>query len=560
MRGLKIGLAIVAGTILLLSVIFYIEVRIAEPDVRGLSDLSGVEVEQTGDRSYRFGRNLLQRNDKGMWEMYLEGGAYERGRAFGAMAQELMGQKEEAFIGEIKNRVPSDSYLNFLKVLVGWVNRDLDEYVPEEHLLEIYGSSQFMADEYDFVAPKFHRALSYHAAHDIGHALQNMNLVGCTSFASWGSKSENNNLLIGRNFDFYFGEEFARDKIVAFYKPEKGYKFMSVTWAGFSGVVSGMNEKGLTVTLNSAKSGIPTKGKTPVSLIAREILQYASTIQEAYAIAESSESFVAETFLIGSKADGKAGLIEKSPDKTALYLSADDEMVVTNHFQSKELLNDPLNQEYMREEVSTYRYKRVEQLMDSLAPLNPAAVASILRDKEGLDNKDIGLGNEKAVNQLIAHHSVIFSPEELVVWVSCAPYSLGDYLAYDLTEIFAEKESEEPFFLGYSDALSIPSDPFLNSPAYQQYELFAKTRDRIQHHLFAGKGNPLTEAEVLAFEKSNANSFLPYYYLGDYFKNREEWEKAKKYFQSGLEKEVARNSERKHMEEGLRASIEKGKE
>ena len=132
------------------------------------------------------GNNVLKKNDKGLWEMYLEGKPYERGVAFGTLGQKLMGQKEEAFIGEIKNRVPSDTYLNFLKYVVGWVNRDLDEYVPHDQLLEIYGSSADMPDKFDFIAPKFHRALSYHAAHDIGHALQNMNLVGCTSFATWG--------------------------------------------------------------------------------------------------------------------------------------------------------------------------------------------------------------------------------------------------------------------------------------------------------------------------------------------------------------------------------------
>src|SRR5690606_38919936 len=98
---------------------------------------------------------------------------------------------------------------------------------------------------------------------------------------------------------------------------------------------SDMNEQGLSVTLNSAKSKMPTKGKTPVSIIGREILQYAANIDEAYAIASSYDSFVAETFLIGSKADGKVGLIEKTPEETALYLPDAEQMVITNHFQSE---------------------------------------------------------------------------------------------------------------------------------------------------------------------------------------------------------------------------------
>src|SRR5690606_17762586 len=270
---------------------------------------------------------------------------------------------------EIENRIPSSWYLNILKYFVGWFNRDLDDYILQPFKAEIYGLSHYMADEFDYIGPKYQRALSYHAAHDIGHALQNMNLVGCTSFAVKDSTVESGKLMLGRNFDFYFGGEFAKDQIVAFYRPDAGYQFMSVTWAGFSGVVSGMNEKGLTITLNSAKSAIPTKGSTPVSIIAREVLQYAANIQEAYAIIKSRPSFVAETFLVGSAADKKAALIEKSPNQTAILYQTQKPLVATNHFQSDELAETPLNLEYMAEGVSTYRQKRVEQLIDSLKPL-----------------------------------------------------------------------------------------------------------------------------------------------------------------------------------------------
>ena len=54
--------------------------------------------------------------------------------------------------------------------------------------------------------------------------------------------------------------------------------------------------------------------------------------------------------------------------------------------------------------------------------MNPLKVANILRNKEGLQNIDIGYGNEKALNQLLAHHGIIFKKK--LLWLFCGVYAV----------------------------------------------------------------------------------------------------------------------------------------
>ena len=63
------------------------------------------------------------------------------------------------------------------------------------------------------------------------------------------------------------------------------------------------------------------------------------------------------------------------------------------------------------------------QDITELMPINPQSAAKLLRDQKGMNGNDIGMGNEKSINQLIAHHSVIFKPGERLVWVSTSPWN-----------------------------------------------------------------------------------------------------------------------------------------
>ena len=78
----------------------------------------------------------------------------------------------------------------------------------------------------------------------------------------------------------------------------------------------------------------------PISLNHNHTLLYAKNIDEAIAIAKKREVFVSESIMVGSALDKKAVLIEVSPHHLDVYqVSNSNQLVCTNHFQSKKLKN-----------------------------------------------------------------------------------------------------------------------------------------------------------------------------------------------------------------------------
>ncbi|MDQ3046950.1 MAG: C45 family peptidase [Bacteroidota bacterium] len=546
------SLFVVADILLILLVWFIIAVTVKIPEPENTEILKQERKEVSPD-FYTLNNSWIKKSETGFWEIYVEGDGFERGVTEGKLGKELAELQEIAFVNQIRKMIPSEKMLNYLKFFIAFFNRNLDQYVTDEYKEEIYGESLFASDEFDFIAPKYYRMLNYHAAHDIGHALQDKNMtVGCTSFGVWGDKTDDNSLLIGRNFDFYVGEEFAETKLINFVKPATGYKLMMVSWAGMIGTVSGMNEKGLTVTINASKSEIPTAAATPISLVAREILQYAKNIQEAVEIAKKRKTFVSESILIGSLADNRTVTIEKTPSRTELFESPEkDQIICSNHYRGKSFEKEKVNMENIAKSSSGYRMELLTQLLDKKENITVKDAAEILRNREGMDGKDIGMGNEKSMNQLIAHHSVIFKPAKLQVWVSTNPFQLGQFVCYDLNKVFAEAPGLKTKKELYEKELNIPADSFLYSSDYKKFESYKKMREAFR---FAEKNElspGLSKATIDLFIQCNPEYFETYFILGNYFRNKKDNKEALKYYTFALEKEITTVQDREAIEKEI---------
>lgn len=496
----------------------------------------------------QYGPNALRQSESGLWELYVEGDAFQRGEAIGHLSKDLLYYQEKVFVDQIREIIPSDSYLKFLRFFIILFNRNLGKNIPEEYRQEIYAISQSCTHEYDMIGTPYERQLNYHAAHDLGHAMQDYMLVGCSSFASWGEHSEDSSLVIGRNFDFYMGDDFARNKQVAFYRPSTGHNFVTIGWVGMTGVLSGMNEHGLAVTINAAKSTMPTSSATPISVLTREILQYAQTIDEAYEIAKKRKTFVAESILIGSAKDGKAAIIEKSPDNIALFTQDDQQQLIcTNHYQSATFAGEKNNIENIETSDSPYRLERLKELLVQEGKMNEQKAANILRNHKGRDDADLGLANEMAINQFIAHHSVIFKPEQRLIWVSTSPWQCGKYVAYDLNKIFNDSLDFSREL--YVEELTIPADTFLQQPEFQQLLTYKQITPLIRKK--SAKKEVISEDTLQLYQMSNPKMFYTHEILGDYYLAIGDTEKAKAAWGKALTLPIPKKGE----EERIRKKI-----
>ncbi len=520
------------------------------PDVKKYA-LQIPKVKKINDSTFSFNENYLTKNKQQLWELYVKGNPLQLGYNNGALTQELMQKQEEIFFSKVEDFVLSKFKQNLLRDFLKWYNRKMYLNIREDFQAELFGLSQYSADKYDYIAPKFRRVMYLHGAHDIGHAMQDLMVVGCTSLAVWNENTEDGDLLIGRNFDFSVGEDFSKNKLIEFVEPENGIPYLSVSWPGMIGVVSGMNKEGITVTINAGKSKIPLTAKTPISLVTREILQYAATIDEAIAIAKKRKVFVSESILVGSANDKNAVIIEVSPHNFGVYSVGNSAKIFcTNHFQSEAYKDDKRNQKHIAESHSEYRYEKLQELLQENKKLNPEKMATLLRDQSGLKNKSIGFGNEKAINQLLAHHAVIFSPHKKLVWVSSNPYQLGEFVCYDLNEIFSDERLKSGKFS--KSALNIAKDPFADSQEFRNYEEFKKLSSE-----FDDENKVLSEEFISHYQSLNRDFWLGYYLAGKYYFKLKDYQRAKTEFEKALTKEITTVPDKENVEKYLKKVFKK---
>lgn len=410
----------------------------ALPETAVVKDVQGLQRLTVGD-------SWMERRN-GLWHVRLGGNPRMMGHAHGVLGGRIVAEIDRHMLTLMKQFVKTSMRRWLLGNVVRWRFRHLPESIPPRLLVELAAFSRTVVDTEDFPEAPFQRLIYFHALHDMTQRLDGSPLIGCTAFAAWGNKSVDDHLIVGRNFDFEGGPIFDRQKaVISFHAPDRN-AVVSVAWPGMMGVVTGVNSKRLFVSINAARTGDPLQPGIPMAFLVRKILEEADSIKDALEVIKRHEVMVAEALLI---ADGKvpeAVVVELSPSQMIVRRSKSGIIGVTNHFLNPKFKADANNDWLRRYTTSEARYNRLMQLLKRFGGrLDPRTAALILRNRTGLDDEPLSLGNRNAIDALIATHGVVLDLTEMVLYVSRGPHLLGAFSVVDLKPIFGiPAQSKDP--------------------------------------------------------------------------------------------------------------------
>jgi hypothetical protein len=99
---------------------------------------------------------------------------------------------------------------------------------------------------------------------------------GCSGFTVWGDRASSEGVITTRNFDYPSSRESLAWQVILVRAPQGKQKVATVTWPGYLGGVTGLNEAGVSTFMHDGsgeQSGRPFGRQTPVALTLTTLLE-----------------------------------------------------------------------------------------------------------------------------------------------------------------------------------------------------------------------------------------------------------------------------------------------
>ncbi len=240
-------------------------------------------------------------------------------------------------------------------------------------------------------------------------------LFHCSGFSLFGKATRDGHMFHGRILDYMRGVGLEKNAVIIVHRPDYGHAWVNISYAGFVGTVTAMNEKGISVGEMGGRGEGQWDGK-PMAELLREVMEKADTLDDAVSILRAGPRTCQYYYVVS---DGKS--------KRAVGVAATrDEFVTIQPGEMNPLLPRPF-----KDAVLMSAGKRYQTLAD--------------RVKAGYGSFDADSARalmDPPVCMRSNIQSVLFEPDTLDFWVansdSDSVASQTRYTHYNLASLLAE--------------------------------------------------------------------------------------------------------------------------
>jgi Acyl-coenzyme A:6-aminopenicillanic acid acyl-transferase len=237
-------------------------------------------------------------------------------------------------------------------------------------------------------------------------------LFHCSGFALLGKATKDGRIFHGRILDYLRGVGLEENAVVMVFKPDIGNAWVNVSYAGFIGSVTAMNEKQIAIGEMGGRGEGKWDGK-PMAQLVREVMEKASTLEEAIEIMRTSPRTCEYYYVLSDARSKRACGLKTTPDIFEIVWPGD------RHPQ----LTDPVEDAVLMSAGDRY-------------------TELVRRVKKGYGEFDADSARDlmtRPVCMTSNIHSVLFAPDTLEFWVANADSRLvaseTRYTHYNLREL-----------------------------------------------------------------------------------------------------------------------------
>jgi len=469
----------------------------------GALSADGARVAVEGSSLERIGKLWVLRTSGSPWRL-----GVARGRLLGGIAARASSALDATMVGE---REPAGTLARLAsRARLRWKLRLLADGLPRSRREELGGLVAGMRRADEQAAPSYQQLVRRQAALDLGAAPgASLPLGGVASSFAFatasgaggaggpgGAGGGAGRILVGRAFALP-GAPGAGDVIVTFARPDGAIAFAAVGWADQVGVVTGVNAEGIAVAFDPAvaEDVRATAARTPLSLIARDVLERAHDLDEAIAIVKDAAPLGAGSFLLVDGETRTFAIVDRSPGRSAVRRGKKEEraptsLLVGDWLTTPEFGKDAENERLRRVAGRATREARLAALLARSGATELTAVLNLLRDRRLDADHELPLGHPGAIDDLAAQHVVVIDPASLLLWVGEGPGAAGGFRLFDLR---TELRGEAPRALSAEESL-VPADRSVDAAALDRVLLARAQLERACWLARAGRAGEASEA------------------------------------------------------------------